>query len=183
MNSKTEEADQRLIPHVHYSISHGPKWSVVISNDTDVFAFLIYYLTDFLGLGLQELWIMFGIGDKTRFLPLHLLLYKIGVPKCKVIYKAHILTASDSTSKIGSKKSAINANPELYLQRFGEENKLSVEAAECAEQHLIKLEQPKSTCVTMNWDPIYIGHKRHHMLNSHHPVIHCWRFTTLLLHY
>ena len=93
---------------------------------------------------------MFGVGDKTRFLPLHLLLYKIGVPKCKVIYKAHILTGSDSTSKIGSKKSAINANPELYLQRFGEENKLSVEAAEPAEQYLIKVEQPKLTCVTFN---------------------------------
>ena len=58
---------------------------------------------------------MFGVGGKTQFLLLHLLLYKIGVPKCKVIYKAHILTGSDSTSKIGSKKSAIIANPELYL--------------------------------------------------------------------
>ena len=93
---------------------------------------------------------MFGVGDKTRFLPLHLLLYKIGVPKCKVIYKAHISNGSDSTSKIGSKKSAINANPELYLQQFGEENELSVEAAERAEQYLIKVEQPKSTCVTFN---------------------------------
>ena len=103
LNSKIEEADQRLIPHIHYSITQGAERSVVISNDTDVFALLIHYLPDFLGLGLQELWIMFGVGDKTRFLPLHLLLYKIGVPKCKVIYKAHILNGSDSTSKIGSK--------------------------------------------------------------------------------
>ena len=88
-NSKIEEADHRLIPHIHYSISHGAKESVVVSNDTDVFALLIHYLPDFLGLGLQELWIMFDVGDKTRFLPLQLLLYKIGVPKCKVIYKAH----------------------------------------------------------------------------------------------
>ena len=93
---------------------------------------------------------MFGVGDKTRFLPLHLLLYKIGVPKCQVIYKAHILTGADSTNKIGSKQSAINANPELYLQGFGEENELSVEAAELAEQYLIKVVQPKSTCVTFN---------------------------------
>ena len=120
--SKIEEADQRLIPHIHYSVSQGAKRSAVISNNTDVFALLIHYLPDFLCLGLQELWIMFGVGDKTRFLPLHLLLCKIGVPKCKVIYKAHILTGSDSTSKINSKKSAINANPESYLQRVGEEN-------------------------------------------------------------
>ena len=93
---------------------------------------------------------MIGVGDKIRFLQLHLLMYKIGVPKCKVIYKAHILTGSDLISKIGSKKSEINANPELYLQRFGEENGLFVEAAERAEQYLIKLEQPKSTCVTFN---------------------------------
>ena len=122
LNSKIEEADQRLIPHIHYSITQGAERPVVISNDTDVLALLIHYLPDFLSLGLQELWIMFGVGDKTRFLPLHLLLYNIGVPKCNGIYKAHILTGLDSTSKIGSKKSAINANPVLYLQRFGEEN-------------------------------------------------------------
>ena len=122
LNYKIEEADQRLIPHIHYSISQGAKQSVVISNDTDLFALLIHYLPDFLGLGLQELLIIFGVGEKTRFLPLHLLLYKIGVPKCKVIYKAHILTGADWTSKIGSKQSAFNANPELYLQGFGEEN-------------------------------------------------------------
>ena len=86
---------------------------------------------------------MIGVGDKIRFLQLHLLMYKIGVPKCKVIYKGHILTGSDLISKIGSKKSEINANPELYLQRFGEENELSVEAAERAKQYLIKVEQPK----------------------------------------
>ena len=67
-----------------------------------------------------------------------------------MIYKAHILTGSDSTSKIGPKKSAINPNPELYLQQFGEENELSVEAAERAEQYLIKVEQPESTCVTFD---------------------------------
>ena len=142
-NSKIEEADQRLIPHIHYSISQGAKQSAVISNDTDAFALLIHYLPDFLDLGFQELWIMSGVGDKTRFLPLYILLYKIGVPKCKVIYKAHILTDSYLISKIGSKKSAINANPELYLQQFVEENELSVEGAELAEQYLIKVEQPK----------------------------------------
>ena len=108
LNFKNEEADQRLIPHIHYSISQGVKRSVVISNDTDVFA---------LGLGLQELWIIFGIGDKTGFLLLHLSLYEIRVPKCKVIrvpkYKAHILV---QTSKTDCKKPAINPNPELYLQ-------------------------------------------------------------------
>ena len=143
LNSKIEEADQRLIPHIHYSISQGCKQSAVISNDTNVFTLLIHYLPDFLDLGFQELWIMSGVGDKTRFPQLYILLYKIGVPKCKVIYRAHILTDSDSISKIGSKKSAINANPELYLQQFVEENELHVEAAELAEQYLIKVEQQK----------------------------------------
>ena len=78
LNSKTEEADQRLIPHMHYSISQGAKRSIVISNSTGVFALLIRYLPDFL------------------------------------------------------------------------ENELLVEAAERAEQCLIKVEQPKSTCVTFN---------------------------------
>ena len=150
LNSKIEEAVQRLIPHIHYSISQGAKRSAVISNDIDVSALLIHYLPDFLGLGLKKLWIMFGVGDKTRFPLLHLSLYKIGVPKCKVIYKAHILTGSYSTSKIDSEKSAISANSKLYLQRFGEENELSVEVAERTEQYLIKVEQPKSTGVTFS---------------------------------
>ena len=145
LNAKNEEADQRFVPHIRYSISQGAKESIVISNDTDVFALLISRLPDFLGLGLQDLWIMFGFGDKARFLPLHLLLYKIGVLKCKVIYKAHILPVSDSTSKINSKKSAINANPVLYLQQFGKENEFLVEATKRAEQNMIKLEQQKST--------------------------------------
>ena len=118
LNSKIEKADQRLIPHIHYLISHGAKRSVVISNDTDVFALPIHYLPDFLGPGLQELWIMFGVGDKKQFLPLQILLFKIGVPKCKVICKAHILTGSDSTSNIGSKKSAINAYPECIFSNL-----------------------------------------------------------------
>ena len=60
------------------------------------------------------------------------------------------MTGADSTSKIGSKQSAINANPELYLQGFGKKNELSVEAAEPAEQYLIKVVQPKSTCAIFN---------------------------------
>ena len=43
LNSKIEEADQRLIPYIHFSISQGAKQSVVISNDTDLFALLIHY--------------------------------------------------------------------------------------------------------------------------------------------
>ena len=47
VNSKIEEANERLIPHMHCSVSQGAKRSVVISNDTDVFALLIHYLPDF----------------------------------------------------------------------------------------------------------------------------------------
>ena len=43
LNSKIEEVDQRLIPYIHFSISQGAKQSVVISNDTDLFALLIHY--------------------------------------------------------------------------------------------------------------------------------------------
>ena len=183
LNSEIEKADQRLMLHIHYSISQGAKRSVLISNDTDVFALLIHYLPDLLGLGLQELWIMFGIGDKTRLL-LHLLLCKIGVPKFKVIYKAHIWTGSDKTSKIGSKKSAIKANPGLYLQRFGEENELSVEAAECAEQYLIKVELPKSTNVTFNELRFDMYRSRKTPYVKLPPSSHSLQeFTTLLLHY
>ena len=102
-----------------------------------------------------------------------------------MIYKAHILIGSDSISKIGSKKSVINANPELYFQRFGEENELSVEAAEHAEQYLIKVEQPKSTCVTFNelrFD-MYRSRKTPYVKLATIQSITAGTFTTLLLHY
>ena len=91
LNFSLEEADLRLIPHIHHTLLQGAQRVVIASNDTDVFALIIYYTPEFFKLGAKEIWIMFGIGDKSRFLPRHTLFQKLGASLCKVIFKAHVL--------------------------------------------------------------------------------------------
>ena len=68
-----EEADLRIIPHVSKSVSRNFTNIVVISNDTDVLILLLHYLPQFIENGLEELWIKFGAGGHSRFIPLHVM--------------------------------------------------------------------------------------------------------------
>ncbi|KAG1685952.1 hypothetical protein GQR58_008894 [Nymphon striatum] len=68
--------------------------------------------------GLMELWIRAGRGNTSRFLPLHTLYASLGRDLCTVLPAIHSLTGCDITSKIGTKKAALKANPETHLQGF-----------------------------------------------------------------
>ena len=94
----------------------------VLSNDTDVVVRLHF---NFFFLGLKECWIRVGTGEKTRFIPIHMLERKLGYRTYCAVLKAHILTGCDVTSKIGKKTAAIKASVESYLHNFGEENNSS----------------------------------------------------------
>ena len=67
-----EEADLRIIPHVKWNLTTFPdlKSFVVISQDTDVFVLLCYYMGNFIELGLEKLWLLTGKGDKKRYIPI-----------------------------------------------------------------------------------------------------------------
>jgi len=60
-----------------------------------------------------------GVGDKTRFIPLHAIAVKVGKPVCEVLPATHALTGCDITSKFDTKAAGINAEPVLYLKDFG----------------------------------------------------------------
>ena len=60
-----EEADTQIIPHMYYNILNGYKQIAVISNDTDVFALIIHYMSLFFDKGINELWLKFGTGSYT----------------------------------------------------------------------------------------------------------------------
>ena len=62
---------------------------------------------------LDELWMRAGIGDTTRYIPLHIIADRIGALS-SVLPAVHALTGSDITSKFGTK-----ADPTLYLKDFG----------------------------------------------------------------
>ena len=66
---------------------------------------------------LKELWIQFGTGQKKKK-------KKSGPHMCSSLFKAHILTGSDTTSKIDTKAAAIKCGPIDYLNNFGLEYSL-----------------------------------------------------------
>ena len=86
-----EEADLRIIPHVSTSFSRNFTNIVVISNGTDVLSLLLQYLPQFIENRLEELWIKFGAGGHSRFVPLHVMYNNMNKELHSVILKAHIL--------------------------------------------------------------------------------------------
>ena len=145
-----EEADTRIIPHIYYNILNGSKRTVVISNDTDVFALILHYMSLFFDKEINELWLKFGTGSYTRMLPMHIMYSNIGREMCSVILRLHMLTGCDVTSKIGNKYEALNAKSIDYLKTLGQSKNLCHEEAEKAESYLVKVLHHSSACTTMN---------------------------------
>ena len=116
------------------------------SSDTDVAVYLLYFIHFFINQDIEDLWIKFGIRDKSR----HILVQKLGVvfgtQLCKVILKSHVLTGCDVTSKVGAKAAALNSELEQYLESFGEMNEPSLESFEKTEKYLVRALQKNSKC-------------------------------------
>ena len=132
-----EEADCRIISHVHWAVETGCHKVVVVSNDTDTVILLLHYIGLFEEGGLQEFWVQFGTGDKRRMIPLHVLHLKLGDKLCHVLIKAHITTGDDAMSKVGTKHAALVCRPERFLSSFGESPVLSEADLHQAEQYLV----------------------------------------------
>ena len=94
--SNVEEADDRLVMHCAYEVDRGTKRILAISNDVDTVKRLLCYMPAFKSKGLDELWVEYGPGEHKRYIPLHLILSKIGDEMCRTLLKAHILTGDDA---------------------------------------------------------------------------------------
>ncbi len=66
-----EEADEQVVPYVQLAVRKGVDKVVVLSNDTDTIAVLLYYIPRFSQIGLKELWLQYGTDEHSRMLPLH----------------------------------------------------------------------------------------------------------------
>ena len=66
LDSVIEEADCRIIPHVEKAALHGIERVIVYSNDTDVVVYLLCYNHHFINDGIKELWLRYGVAEKTR---------------------------------------------------------------------------------------------------------------------
>ena len=148
--SKFEEADMRIPLHVLDSIDVLNCICVVISSDTDVIVTLLYHMKRFLNQGLKELWVRAGVGDTSRYIPIHVLHDRMGGDLCSVLPAVHSLTGCDITSKVGTKKSALKAHPEKVLKQFGVLPTLTSANVRDAEQYLVMVLRPKSEAVNFS---------------------------------
>ena len=128
----------------------GVRRVIVHSNDTDVVVYLSYYIHYFINLGIEDLWIKFGIGDKSRHIPFQKLGVVLGTQLCKVILKSQALTGCDVTSEVGTKAAALNSESERYLESFGEMNDPSLESTEKAKTYIVQLLMEYSKCTDFN---------------------------------
>ncbi|KAK5888952.1 hypothetical protein CesoFtcFv8_015000 [Champsocephalus esox] len=112
LNCTHEEADDRMMFHVQDILSHrsGPTSITLSSGDTDVFVCLLYHITvNWRDLDLKELWLVRNSGVRRSILPLHDICFALGDELTKCLPALHALTGCDTTSKISTKLSALNA--------------------------------------------------------------------------
>ena len=141
LDSVIEEADCRIIPHVEKAALHGIERVIVYSNDTDV-VYLLCYNHHFINAGIKELWLRYGVAEKTRYVPIHTLGTILGQQMCRTLLKTHIISGCDVTRKFGIKAAALKSKPEYYLLNFGESDKMT--GFQEAEKYLVQLLQKNS---------------------------------------
>ena len=91
-------------------------------------------------MNVNKIWVKFGILELQKHIPVHRLAEILGTEKSRALFKAHIWTVCDVTSKIGSKTAVFKACPEKYLYDFGEE--FHDYHFQMAEKYLVKVIEP-----------------------------------------
>ena len=168
-----EEADARIIPHVSVAIKTGNKKVVVLANDTDVLVLLLQYYNQFLTMSVQELWIEYSTGDKSRYIPIHTLAQKLGEEFCNTIFKIHVLTGCDSASKVGAKAAALKANYDLLVS-FEQDREPRFLAFKKVEKCLCSVLYPKENCDIFDDLRYIIYTKKNKTLSSLRPLLICY---------
>ena len=152
-----EEADTRIFIHVRDAAIKGYSKILLRTVDTDVVVLAVYAMQEIREL--TEMWILFGVGKKSRYIPIHELCNILTPEKCKVLPLFHALTGCDQTSAFGgrSKKTAWSVGKTF--------NKLtdSLESVRCCpspedvklilpsiERFVILLYDRGSTCLKVN---------------------------------
>ena len=102
-----EEADTCIFLHAAHCAKQGYKKICIKTVDTDV---VIIAISHFESLGIEELWIDFGTGNKFRKIPVHDIAKALG-SKAKALMMFHALTGCDTVSSFygKGKKSAWTA--------------------------------------------------------------------------
>ena len=153
-----EEADARIIPHAMHAVRSGIQRIVALSGDTDVFVLLMHYWGILHSEGLKEFWVRAGVGDTTRYIPVHILAPRIGQELCYLLPLVHTLTGCDYTSKVGIKYAALNVNPSEYLRNFDSGQSCTDDFVASCEAYLVQVLKRNTTCTTIDQLRNYIYH-------------------------
>ena len=110
-----EEADTRLMVHVTDASFCGLQRILIRTNDTDVVVLAISIVNI---IQANQLWVLYGTGKHTRYLPTHTIAATLGPDKASVLPLFHAFTGCDTVSFFGGrgKKTAWdvwNVFPEL----------------------------------------------------------------------
>lgn len=142
LESDHEEADDRILTHIsHMTLTSKVSNVVICSTDTDVFVSALYhYLQKWKRLGLKELWIAFGVGKTSRYIPLHSFEGRVPLTVLTALPAIHSLTGCDTTSKVSTKLAALKAAEscaEDLLLEFGK-GPLNEDMEKKAEEFLVR---------------------------------------------
>lgn len=102
--------------HIFHAIKIQAAHIIIISADTDVFIVGIYYWNMLKRLGCLGLWFD-GSYKKKIISGCHLAAQSLGENICEILLALHALTGCDSTSRLGSKKSALKAASLDFVQK------------------------------------------------------------------
>ena len=113
-----EEADDRIMFHVNHAVTVDKFRRVIVASaDTDVFICLVYHFIQWVHFGMKQLWVLCGNGSSTRAIPVHDVVSGIDYSVAESLPAIHALSGCDSTSKIGTKKSALKTAQALRCEQ------------------------------------------------------------------
>ena len=111
-----DEADDRMIFHVHQSATTENVESVIIaSGDTDVFVCLIYHFNRWIYRGFKEMWIVSGKSGSITVFLIHQLAEQLDSNVADILPEIHALTGFHFTIE---QNSSFNSLFSLILKLF-----------------------------------------------------------------
>ena len=148
-----EEADDRMMFHLNHAIKVDKFQKVVIASpDTDVFICSVYHFNHWIYFNLEELWVVSGRSNAVVATPVHNIANELDSNVIDVLPAVHALTGCDTTSKVGSKLSALQAATRCgyeLLFSFGN-SEISNEMILSAERFLVNCTARKSEMKTFD---------------------------------
>ena len=98
-----EEADTRIFLHAWNAARNGHKSLLIEANDTDIVVIALSHMSTFAAMGLEKMWVAFGKGQRTRWIPIHDLASSLGPEKTKGILFFHAFSGCDVVSGFNGK--------------------------------------------------------------------------------